>query len=88
MPEWDGIICWPRGKRSQLVAVSCPEYVYDFDHRGLYILINQEALCNASVTVQLHRYNKHSSGTRWVSINLLKEKLSNIAKKHVHALTE
>ncbi|XP_060795495.1 parathyroid hormone 3 receptor [Neoarius graeffei] len=34
MPEWDGIICWPRGKRNQLVAVTCPEYVYDFDHRG------------------------------------------------------
>ncbi|XP_046710869.1 parathyroid hormone 3 receptor isoform X2 [Silurus meridionalis] len=34
MPEWDGIICWPRGKRNQLVAVPCPEYVYDFDHRG------------------------------------------------------
>lgn len=37
MPEWDGIICWPKGKRSQLVAVPCPEYVYDFDHKGLYI---------------------------------------------------
>ncbi|KAB5555200.1 hypothetical protein PHYPO_G00030770 [Pangasianodon hypophthalmus] len=34
VPEWDGIICWPRGKPNQLVAVPCPEYVYDFDHRG------------------------------------------------------
>ncbi|KAI4894709.1 hypothetical protein NFI96_034354, partial [Prochilodus magdalenae] len=34
MPEWDGIICWPRGKPSQLVAVLCPEYIYDFNHRG------------------------------------------------------
>ncbi|XP_066521799.1 parathyroid hormone 3 receptor [Hoplias malabaricus] len=33
-PEWDGIICWPRGKPSQLVAVLCPEYIYDFNHRG------------------------------------------------------
>ncbi|KAL6474894.1 hypothetical protein MHYP_G00159340 [Metynnis hypsauchen] len=34
MPEWDGIICWPRGKPSQMVAVLCPEYIYDFNHRG------------------------------------------------------
>ncbi|XP_051968347.1 parathyroid hormone 3 receptor [Xyrauchen texanus] len=34
VPEWDGIICWPTGKPSQLVAVLCPEYIYDFNHRG------------------------------------------------------
>uniref|UniRef100_A0A8C7UC00 Parathyroid hormone/parathyroid hormone-related peptide receptor n=1 Tax=Oncorhynchus mykiss TaxID=8022 RepID=A0A8C7UC00_ONCMY len=34
VPEWDGIICWPRGKPSQLVSVLCPEYIYDFNHRG------------------------------------------------------
>ncbi|XP_073684837.1 parathyroid hormone 3 receptor [Garra rufa] len=34
VPEWDGIICWPSGKPSQMVAVLCPEYIYDFNHRG------------------------------------------------------
>ncbi|KAA0725532.1 Parathyroid hormone/parathyroid hormone-related peptide receptor PTH/PTHrP type I receptor [Triplophysa tibetana] len=34
VPEWDGIICWPKGKPSQLVTVLCPEYIYDFNHRG------------------------------------------------------
>ncbi|ROL40988.1 Parathyroid hormone/parathyroid hormone-related peptide receptor [Anabarilius grahami] len=34
VPEWDGIICWPAGKPSQMVAVLCPDYIYDFNHRG------------------------------------------------------
>ncbi|KAA8581588.1 hypothetical protein FQN60_003169 [Etheostoma spectabile] len=34
IPEWDGIICWPRSRASQLVSVLCPEYIYDFNHRG------------------------------------------------------
>nr|XP_057918644.1 parathyroid hormone 3 receptor [Doryrhamphus excisus] len=34
IPEWDGIICWPRSKSGQLVSVQCPEYIYDFNHRG------------------------------------------------------
>ncbi|XP_013869384.1 parathyroid hormone 3 receptor isoform X2 [Austrofundulus limnaeus] len=34
VPEWDGIICWPRSRSGQLVSVLCPEYIYDFNHRG------------------------------------------------------
>ncbi|XP_028423216.1 parathyroid hormone 3 receptor isoform X2 [Perca flavescens] len=34
IPEWDGIICWPRSTAGQLVSVLCPEYIYDFNHRG------------------------------------------------------
>ncbi|XP_017289451.1 parathyroid hormone 3 receptor isoform X2 [Kryptolebias marmoratus] len=34
VPEWDGIICWPRSRPGQLVSVLCPEYIYDFNHRG------------------------------------------------------
>ncbi|KAK3528949.1 hypothetical protein QTP70_014158, partial [Hemibagrus guttatus] len=45
VPEWDGIICWPKGKRNQLVAVPCPEYVHDFDHRG-HAYRNCDALGN------------------------------------------
>ncbi|NXL93222.1 PTH1R protein, partial [Alectura lathami] len=33
-PEWDGIICWPKGSPSQEVAVPCPDYIYDFNHKG------------------------------------------------------
>ncbi|KAK1794390.1 hypothetical protein P4O66_011276 [Electrophorus voltai] len=34
VPEWDGIICWPQAKPGQLVAVRCPNYIYDFNHQG------------------------------------------------------
>ncbi|XP_069547722.1 parathyroid hormone 3 receptor isoform X2 [Brachyistius frenatus] len=34
IPEWDGIICWPRSGAGQLVSELCPEYIYDFNHRG------------------------------------------------------
>ncbi|XP_045925026.1 parathyroid hormone 3 receptor isoform X5 [Micropterus dolomieu] len=34
IPEWDGIICWPRSGAGQMVSVLCPEYIYDFNHRG------------------------------------------------------
>lgn len=35
IPEWDGIICWPQSRAGQLVSVVCPEYIYDFNHRGM-----------------------------------------------------
>ncbi|NXP54477.1 PTH1R protein, partial [Heliornis fulica] len=34
LPEWDGIICWPKGSPSQDVSVPCPDYIYDFNHQG------------------------------------------------------
>ncbi|XP_009318732.1 PREDICTED: parathyroid hormone/parathyroid hormone-related peptide receptor-like [Pygoscelis adeliae] len=34
LPEWDGIICWPKGSPSQEVSVPCPDYIYDFNHNG------------------------------------------------------
>uniref|UniRef100_A0AAY4D4X1 Parathyroid hormone/parathyroid hormone-related peptide receptor n=1 Tax=Denticeps clupeoides TaxID=299321 RepID=A0AAY4D4X1_9TELE len=33
-PEWDGIACWPEGSPGRMVSTACPEYVYDFNHRG------------------------------------------------------
>ncbi|XP_074047588.1 parathyroid hormone 2 receptor isoform X2 [Macrotis lagotis] len=33
-PEWDGVICWPRGTVGKMLAVPCPPYVYDFNHKG------------------------------------------------------
>uniref|UniRef100_A0A8C6U348 Parathyroid hormone/parathyroid hormone-related peptide receptor n=1 Tax=Neogobius melanostomus TaxID=47308 RepID=A0A8C6U348_9GOBI len=33
-PEWDGIVCWPEGPPGRLVSTPCPEYIYDFNHRG------------------------------------------------------
>ncbi|KAH0621688.1 hypothetical protein JD844_023264, partial [Phrynosoma platyrhinos] len=33
-PEWDGIICWPRGSAGKTIAVPCPLYIYDFNHKG------------------------------------------------------
>ncbi|XP_058156244.1 parathyroid hormone 2 receptor isoform X2 [Dasypus novemcinctus] len=34
-PEWDGLICWPRGIVGKISAVPCPPYVYDFNHKGV-----------------------------------------------------
>ncbi|XP_069471714.1 parathyroid hormone 2 receptor isoform X1 [Ambystoma mexicanum] len=33
-PEWDGLVCWPRGTPGKILAVTCPSYIYDFNHRG------------------------------------------------------
>lgn len=33
-PEWDGLICWPRGSPGLITRVPCPSYIYDFNHRG------------------------------------------------------
>uniref|UniRef100_A0A672ZHS4 Parathyroid hormone/parathyroid hormone-related peptide receptor n=1 Tax=Sphaeramia orbicularis TaxID=375764 RepID=A0A672ZHS4_9TELE len=34
-PEWDGLVCWPEGPPGKLISISCPEYIYDFNHQGL-----------------------------------------------------
>ncbi|TNN67558.1 Parathyroid hormone/parathyroid hormone-related peptide receptor [Liparis tanakae] len=34
-PEWDGIVCWPEGPPGKLVSTACPEYIHDFNHKGL-----------------------------------------------------
>uniref|UniRef100_A0A4X2K8M4 Parathyroid hormone 2 receptor n=1 Tax=Vombatus ursinus TaxID=29139 RepID=A0A4X2K8M4_VOMUR len=34
-PEWDGLICWPRGTLGKVQAVPCPPYIYDFNHKGV-----------------------------------------------------
>lgn len=34
-PEWDGLICWPRGTVGKISAVPCPPYIYDFNHKGI-----------------------------------------------------
>uniref|UniRef100_A0A4W6GAQ9 Parathyroid hormone 2 receptor a n=1 Tax=Lates calcarifer TaxID=8187 RepID=A0A4W6GAQ9_LATCA len=33
-PEWDGLICWPRGSPGLVTKVPCPSYIYDFNHKG------------------------------------------------------
>lgn len=33
-PEWDGIVCWPKGPPGKLVSTLCPDYIYDFNHKG------------------------------------------------------
>ncbi|XP_025063127.1 parathyroid hormone/parathyroid hormone-related peptide receptor isoform X2 [Alligator sinensis] len=34
LPEWDGIVCWPEGMPGKVVEMPCPEYIYDFNHKG------------------------------------------------------
>lgn len=42
LPEWDGIICWPKGSPSQEVSVPCPDYIYDFNHKGKRMHLGRE----------------------------------------------
>lgn len=42
LPEWDGIICWPKGSPSQEVSVPCPDYIYDFNHKGKRLHLGRE----------------------------------------------
>lgn len=34
LPEWDHILCWPLGAPGEVVAAPCPDYIYDFNHKG------------------------------------------------------
>ncbi|XP_057354540.1 parathyroid hormone/parathyroid hormone-related peptide receptor isoform X3 [Manis pentadactyla] len=34
LPEWDHILCWPLGTPGEVVAAPCPDYIYDFNHKG------------------------------------------------------
>ena len=34
LPEWDHILCWPLGAPGEVVARPCPDYIYDFNHKG------------------------------------------------------
>ena len=34
LPEWDNIVCWPLGAPGEVVAVPCPDYIYDLNHKG------------------------------------------------------
>uniref|UniRef100_A0A4W4HJ77 Parathyroid hormone/parathyroid hormone-related peptide receptor n=1 Tax=Electrophorus electricus TaxID=8005 RepID=A0A4W4HJ77_ELEEL len=34
LPEWDGIVCWPEGAPGRTITTTCPEYIYDFNHKG------------------------------------------------------
>ncbi|XP_053322105.1 parathyroid hormone/parathyroid hormone-related peptide receptor [Spea bombifrons] len=34
LSEWDGVVCWPEGRPGNVVSVPCPEYIYDFNHKG------------------------------------------------------
>uniref|UniRef100_A0A8C5EUP4 Parathyroid hormone/parathyroid hormone-related peptide receptor n=1 Tax=Gouania willdenowi TaxID=441366 RepID=A0A8C5EUP4_GOUWI len=52
-PEWDGIVCWPEGSPGQLVSTACPDYIYDFNHRGLAF-----RRCDTNGTWELATANK------------------------------
>ncbi|KAK2822540.1 hypothetical protein Q5P01_022605 [Channa striata] len=52
-PEWDGIVCWPEGPPGKLVFAACPEYIYDFNHKGLAY-----RLCDNNGTWELATTNK------------------------------
>ncbi|RXM34146.1 1-phosphatidylinositol 3-phosphate 5-kinase [Acipenser ruthenus] len=32
--DWDGLVCWPGGSPGEVTRVSCPSYIYDFNHKG------------------------------------------------------
>lgn len=59
LPEWDHILCWPLGAPGEVVAVPCPDYIYDFNHKG-------EGSPNRVGTTGLPGALPGSSGPRWL----------------------
>lgn len=45
LPEWDNIVCWPLGAPGEVVAVPCPDYIYDFNHKGEGSQMGEEREC-------------------------------------------
>uniref|UniRef100_A0A3P9MFR6 Parathyroid hormone/parathyroid hormone-related peptide receptor n=1 Tax=Oryzias latipes TaxID=8090 RepID=A0A3P9MFR6_ORYLA len=69
VPEWDGIICWPQSRAGQLVSVPCPEYIYDFNHRG-----RAYRQCDVTgnwelVTSNNHTWANYTECTRYLTSN-------------------
>uniref|UniRef100_A0A8C6SFD9 Uncharacterized protein n=1 Tax=Neogobius melanostomus TaxID=47308 RepID=A0A8C6SFD9_9GOBI len=57
-PDWDGLICWPRGAPGGLTTVPCPEYIYDFNHEVITNLtLNPEVIIHLMI---YHRGNNTS----------------------------
>uniref|UniRef100_A0A8C6VSH5 Parathyroid hormone 2 receptor n=1 Tax=Naja naja TaxID=35670 RepID=A0A8C6VSH5_NAJNA len=53
-PEWDGLICWPRGSAGKTLAMPCPSYIYDFNHQGMAF-----RHCNSNATwAYIHSLNR------------------------------
>ncbi|XP_068931205.1 parathyroid hormone 2 receptor [Petaurus breviceps papuanus] len=57
-PEWDGLLCWPRGTVGKTLTVPCPPYVYDFNHKGVAF-----RHCNPNGTWDF----SHSLNKTWVN---------------------
>ncbi|KAM4727704.1 parathyroid hormone/parathyroid hormone-related peptide receptor isoform 2-T2 [Anableps anableps] len=67
-PEWDGIVCWPEGPPGNLVSTLCPDYIYDFNHKGLAY-----RRCDSNGTWELVSVNKtwasYSECSKFLYIN-------------------
>ncbi|KAM9774362.1 parathyroid hormone 3 receptor isoform X2 [Syngnathus typhle] len=69
IPEWDGIICWPRSSAGQMVSVGCPEYIYDFNHRGRAYRHCDESGNWEQVSVINRTWANYSECTTYLSAN-------------------
>ncbi|XP_014836409.1 PREDICTED: parathyroid hormone/parathyroid hormone-related peptide receptor isoform X1 [Poecilia mexicana] len=67
-PEWDGIVCWPEGHPGDLVSTLCPDYIHDFNHKGLAY-----RRCDSNGTWKLVSVNKtwanYSECSKFLHIN-------------------
>nr|XP_033800182.1 parathyroid hormone 2 receptor isoform X2 [Geotrypetes seraphini] len=58
LSEWDGLVCWPKGTLGKISAVPCPDYVLDFNHKGLaYRLCNLNGTWDLVQTLNRTRAN-------------------------------
>ncbi|XP_077304582.1 parathyroid hormone 2 receptor-like [Lithobates pipiens] len=71
LPEWDGLVCWPRGTPGKILAVSCPPYVYDFNHRGMVF-----RRCNANGTWDFVQNSNRSFSNYSECIRFLEPEMS------------
>ncbi|KAM6897000.1 parathyroid hormone 3 receptor [Xenentodon cancila] len=81
VPEWDGIICWPRSRPGRLVSVTCPEYIYDFNHRG-----RAYRQCDVSGTWELVPSNNRTWANYTECIRYLTSNHRSLEEKVFHRL--
>ncbi|XP_035410162.1 parathyroid hormone/parathyroid hormone-related peptide receptor isoform X2 [Cygnus olor] len=62
LPEWDGIVCWPEGVPGKVVAMPCPEYIYDFNHKGHGF---PTSLASTGQVTQGHAYRRCDLNGSW-----------------------
>uniref|UniRef100_A0A8C1INH9 Parathyroid hormone 2 receptor b n=1 Tax=Cyprinus carpio TaxID=7962 RepID=A0A8C1INH9_CYPCA len=80
-PGWDGLVCWPRGSPGTVTKVSCPSYVYDFNHNGF--VYRQCDLNGSWVSVENRTWVNYSDCLRFLAPGIEKGKRDFFERLHI-----